>query len=521
MMKKKLSMILIAVMLLTACGSDSSQDLSYNVTDNSQQESVSRESMTLYMKIPQTLHPLENKEETVDSVLRLMFLPLVDIDASLKAQPSVAESWTFSADGLTLNLNLNSGILWQNGTALTADDVVYTVHCLLSAEEGTVYEHVKDYVASCSKNGAYSVSIRFHRAFSGNIYALNFPVISQAYYQQGNVSMAPMGNGAYNFVSYETANQMLLTANTTCIKGTPSISSVLVKILDSKETAENAFDQEMIDIYPTDAVSFGKFDALSEEEIIYYPSLEYDFIGFQMENSIFSSQKLRQAVAYALPKEEIAESAYLQQASMTNTPISSESWLYEENVEDYAYDLTQAKKLLEEEWQDTDGDKILENKETGEKLSFTILCNQENSIRRQIAQKLAEELKSIGCNVTVEAVPYQTYYERFTNGTFDMIIGGWKMSRMADFSVFFGTDGAYNYGGYSSEETDALLEQANTAVNENQIILAYSNLQKKLAEDLPYISIAYRKNVLLHHAEIEIPVVPTDEDPYHAAYAWE
>ena len=107
-MKKKLSMILIAVMLLTACGSDSSQDLSYNVTDNSQQESVSRESMTLYMKIPQTLHPLENKEETVDSVLRLMFLPLVDIDASSKAQPSVAESWTFSADGLTLNLNLNS-----------------------------------------------------------------------------------------------------------------------------------------------------------------------------------------------------------------------------------------------------------------------------------------------------------------------------------------------------------------------------------------------------------------------------
>ena len=106
--------------------------------------------LTLSMRIPETLNPLLNREETVDRILKLLFLPLLDFDESGKACPAVAQNWEFSADGRSLSMNLNSNIRWQDGTALTADDVVYSVNTLRNAPEDAVYKQVMNYVSGCS-----------------------------------------------------------------------------------------------------------------------------------------------------------------------------------------------------------------------------------------------------------------------------------------------------------------------------------------------------------------------------------
>ena len=71
--------------------------------------------LTLSMRIPETLNPLLNREETVDRILKLIYLPLLDFDETGKAMPAVAESWNMGEDGKTVSVQLKKDIMWQNG----------------------------------------------------------------------------------------------------------------------------------------------------------------------------------------------------------------------------------------------------------------------------------------------------------------------------------------------------------------------------------------------------------------------
>ena len=87
-----------------------------------------------------------------------------------------------------------------------------------------------------------------------------------------------------------------------------------------------------------------------------YTSNNYDFIGFNFKKELFQDKSLRQAVAYALPKENLMESVYLKYGVITNTPINPKSWLYEENVALYDYNPSMAATFLKNSgWTDTDG----------------------------------------------------------------------------------------------------------------------------------------------------------------------
>ena len=520
--------MLIFCLGLSGCGKKEEQ--TNNKVAAAKEESVAEKEpmLTLSMRIPETLNPLLNREETVDRILKLMYLPLMDFDESGKACPAVAESWEFSADGKSLSVQLNSSLQWQNGGTVTADDVVYSVQALRNAPEDAVYKKVLNYVSGCTKTGANSVVFTFHDAFSSNIAALRFPIISAAYYRGQNdpkadINLNPMGNGPYRLLSYRQASELKLEANPSYTGDMPQISQIRVKLTAGEETDINAFEQGMTDVLVTSAMEAGKYADESISGIHQFTSNQYDFIGFNFRRELFRDKSIRQAVAYALPRENLMESVYLNYAAMTNTPISPKSWLYEENVALYEYNPTMAATFLKNSgWTDEDKDDRLEKEVNGIKqnLKATILVNRENTGRVQIASKLKEELTAIGFEITVDKEDFAAYQEKFEGGDFDMVVGGWKCSEVTDLTPFFGTDGSLNYIGYSDPEVDALLGAARTAVGEGQTLLAYSSLQKKLTEELPYISIAYRNEAVFASRNIGGEVHPVESNVFRGIEKW-
>ena len=142
-------------------------------------------------------------------------------------------------------------------------------------------------------------------------------------------------------------------------------------------------------------------------------------------------------------------------------------------------------------WSDENGDGILEKPTAAGTITLqaSILVNEENSVRKQIASKLKEELQTIGFVCTLDAQPYAT-------------------------------GGSYNYIGYSNEEMDRLLETARTAVGEGMTLLAYSSLQKKLAEELPYISIAFREDAVFTSKYVGGEISPTSFNVFRNIEQW-
>ena len=174
-------------------------------------------------------------------------------------------------------------------------------------------------------------------------------------------------------------------------------------------------------------------------------------------------------------------------------------------------------------WTDTDGNGKLEKKVdngTTKQLRATILVNQENTERRQIASKLKDELTAIGFDITIDQQNFQTYQEKFINGQYDMIIGGWNCSNVTDLAPFFSTAGSLNYIGYTNKEVDQLLAAARTAIGDGPTLLAYSSLQKKLAEELPYISIAYRNEAVFASKNVSGNINPTEFDVFRDIETW-
>ena len=174
-------------------------------------------------------------------------------------------------------------------------------------------------------------------------------------------------------------------------------------------------------------------------------------------------------------------------------------------------------------WADTNQDGVLERtQEDGstQELRISILVNQENTARKQIAATMKEELETVGFAVTIDEQTYEVYSEKLQSGDFDLVVGGWRMSEVLDLTPFFATGGAYNYIGYTNEEIDQLLTAAQQAIQEGEMLLAYSNLQKRLSEELPYISIAYRQDVLMVSEEVTGEIQPNRINVFQNMESW-
>lgn len=491
-----------------------------------------QEGGTLYlcMRSALTLNPILNEDDSVDAILKLIYMPLIKLDQNHKPTPSIAQSWSFDETGTVLSMNLRSDITWQNGTNLTADDVIFSLQALDRAGENVVYKDCMKYISNYRKTGTYSVEITFHQNFSGNLYALQMPIVSRQYYGSENLEqspndMIPMGNGYFAFEKYVPAKEMVLNKCNSSFGTMAHIDKIVVTISTDEDTDLYSFEQGLTDLLVVSSSDMGKSDNENSTKYYEYTTNYFDFVGFNFTKSLFQDSNVRKAIASSLPKESILENVYLSRGSVTESFVNPQYWFYEANVTKYDFDIEQAQTYLEaSNWKDTNEDGILDRttNELTETFQISILYNTENEIRKQIAIRLADELRGIGAEVFLDGQPYEIYVQKLQSGNFDLFVGGWQFSVVPDYSFILHSSqvGQANYMRYQNAEIDALLDAAYSSVNEADIKTAYSNLQKKAAEELPFISVAFRNSVLLSSDRVYGEVKPLESNIYDTINQW-
>lgn len=535
-MKKKLLLLIVAcVMFLGACSKQEEVSLpeqSEPIAEAAPENAPTPKSggtLKLAMRTTQTLNPLMNEDETVDNILKLIYEPLIKLDNTGKAVPSIAESWSFSEDGSVLTLQLKNNILWHDGSTLTAEDVTFSMTTIRNSSENSVYKKCMENVAAFSSTGRNTVNITFLRPFSSNINYLCFPVISASYYRGGATNeknLSPMGTGSFRFESFIPSKELRLTATESSLKKRPYIDNVEAVVIPDKNTDLYSFDQGVIDAISAVETDMGKYDNSKNTKRYEYTMNYYDFVGFNFNTSILQDKRVRQAIAFSVPKEDIIDGVYLGHAVNADTAINPQYWLYEPETKKYDYNLSEARNLLKEAgWVDTNSDKIRDKtiNEYSEMLRLNILYNKENEERRQTAIRLADELKALGFEITLDGQPYDIYVEKLNNKDFDLFIGGWQLSSILDYSFMFHSsqiNGGTNFISYSNESMDALLNNAYNAVTEDAVKAAYSGLQKHMAEELPYISLVFRKSAVFTRERINGDIMPLPENVYDNIDSW-
>ncbi len=553
-MKHRFLIILLASLLiassLVGCNGEieSVEEKKDNIIDGLEYVIVEGGEVVLPLTPFNTLNPLMTKNTSYHYFSKLIFEGLFEFDESLKPIPRLVSSYEDTSNGL--KITLRDDIYWHDGEKFTTDDVIFTLNAikiatdvstynnLISTALGAFYSTDSIKYLTFIKIDDYNLEISTQEPFGNIKELLTFPIMPSHLFDSVSQTFTvedyiPIGTGPYKFSSYEKYKSIKLVANEKYVGGEPQISSIIGRVLENEELFLTAFDAGQIDITPTIGVDWDKYQQNSRINIFEYVSGEYEFIGFNFTNEVFSGvngSKIRQAINYGINRQEIIQKVYLGHGTQTDVPLNPNSWLISDAANTYGYSNEISKEILASlGYIDGDGDGILENQDG--KLSFKLITNPSNIYRLKTAQMIREDLSEIGIEVMLDfnseynedisldevENEWSELNSRLFSGQYDMAILGWQMSVIPELSSLFHSSQHINknFIKYSNLDLDNLLTRVNTSYSENDKLNNYASLQEFLVSELPYISLLYKNKSLLVNKDIRGELSPTYFNPYN------
>lgn len=506
---RAISLMLVCCLMLGGCSNtEITENNTAPNTETTAKQATVGGIMTLAMHKPETLNPIYNRDNTVDRVLRLIFEPLFVLDENMQAVPNLGESYTIS--GNTVTLKLKSGVKWEDGNNVCADDVIYTLKQLEKAELDTIYKSCSDNITSYSKIDDLTVKISYSKGLGSVGYSLCFPIIPKHYYSSNSADdMKPVGNGSYRFTDYTLVKEMNLTASETGLKGRPYISNINVKIMPDTLTEIQALEAGVIDAMVLDINSLGSLSTELSDTASEFSTNQFEFVGFNVQNEMFSNVSVRQGFAHLIPREDIINDIYINKMTESVTPINpANAYTSKVGESSYEFDTNLANTLF------SAGGKGFSS------FTFNILVNSENPSRVESAKMMSEAFNSIGMHTGVEAVSYDEYIKRLEEGNFTMYLGGVRLKENMDVVALAGSSGAINYGKYADVNMDKLIGDCTSAISEEGYKAALNELSKYISNQLPVIGIGFKSDILVTTNRIQGEKAPAINNIYGNINKW-
>lgn len=406
---------------------------------------------------------------------------LVRYTASLQFENDLAESYTLSPDCLTWTFILRDDAFFTDGEKVTAQDAAFTLETAKAAQGSVDLTYMESAVATDER----TLVVTLFQPMSIFLNTLASVGIVPEHAYDENYGRAPIGSGPYELLEWKAQEQMIFKANENYYGLKPKIKNVTVVFM-SEDAAFAAVKAGKVDVAYSNA-TLGKTQvegyrveaiASADNRGFTMPMLPNEGkrtqSGAIIGNNVTCNLEIRQAVAYAIDREEIAEvvlngfgrPAYSENDGMpwNNPTVSIQT------------DREYAKKLLEDNgWIDVDGDGIVEK--DGIKAEFSCIYPAGDSVRQAIAMAAAQQVREIGIKINVEGTSWDEIMQRMFS---EAVVMGWGSSSPNETYYLYRSDGAllddfYNPEGYMSSETDEYLSAALCALNAQQ---ANENWQK-------------------------------------------
>lgn len=464
---------------------------------------------------PNTLLPYTTDLLAAAEVQSLIFSGLVSLNDKLEWQPELAEAVPtphnggVSANGLTITYRLRPGVQWHDGRELTSADVKYTWQFIMNTKNPVVSRQGYDRIAAIDTPDARTVIMRFREPYAG--YLSLFPAILPEHIlaretdaAKAPFSRTPIGTGPFKIVSWRLADAITLEANPAYYRGRPKLDSIVYKILPDINIMLTQLKAGAIDIMSN--ISFAQLDqakAISGMRVLFTPNMVWEHIDFNLDKPLFQDLKVRQAVAFALDRQNMAATMLKGAAVVAVADQSPASWAYHSGVQPFVRDVNLAKNLLAEGgWQPgSDGIMVKD----GKRLSVNIATVSGNKSRETIQTAIQQQLREAGIEVNFSVyAPEHFSVSVLRQRNFDMALYGYVLEVDPDNTSLWhsrfipASSNGYagqNYSGWRNAEIDSLTAAGVHATDLEQRRQIYARIQELIAGELPSISLYFRANI--------------------------
>lgn len=314
----------------------------------------------------------------------------------------------------------------------------------------------------------------------------------------------PIGAGPFRFESQEGSNKVVFRAFDGYFGGTPPIDRLVFKVVKDDNTRLLALLGNSADLVQN-AVAPLMLPVVEDDdrlEIERAPSFKYTYIAFNLEHDLLKDVRVRRALAHGIDREAIIRYKFRGYATKSTGLIAPNHWAYNPDVPTYDYDPERAMKLLDEAgYTDPDGP---DGPEPRFEIEFKVSSNK---FRKSMAELIAHQLARIGIRVTVRAYEWGTFFSDIKSRNFAMTTLQWPsvlepslyrwIFHSSNIPSEDNRSAGANRGAYRNPRVDELLEQGDRETDPERRIGIYHEVQRILAEDVPYISLWHEDNLAI------------------------
>jgi peptide/nickel transport system substrate-binding protein len=426
---------------------------------------------------PDQLDPHKTSAYYSFEVLENVYDTLVEPDADLKMQPSLATSWDTSKDQLTWTFHLRDGVKFSDGSPLTSEDVTYSFNRIIKQKLNSAYKFstVKSVTAPDPTTVVFKLSAPTPNMLANVGGFKGLGIVEKANVDSGKIKTDPVGSGPFKVASYTSGDSIKLVRNDKYWGKRPALDGVTFTFVKDPTVAlQNLQSGEVqwTDNLPPQQVSSLK--SSSDVTVRTAPSTDYWYLTLNEARKPFDDVTVRRAVAYALDREAITKAAKFGQATVNQTAIPEGSqWYYD--YAPYDRDPQKAKQMLAQ---------------AGVKnLSMDLMVTSEYPETVRAAQVISSELGDVGIKVKIRTLDFGQWLDEEGKGNFDSFMLGWLGNLDPDeyYYAQHHTGASFNFQKYSNPQVDKLLEQGRTETDESARKQDYDQAAKLIVDDASYI----------------------------------
>ncbi len=446
---------------------------------------------------PSALNPNYAGDRVTLTINQSLFAPLFTINDGKKTFV-LAESLTQSKDFLTYTLKLRDNLTWHDGKKLTADDVVFTLASILDEKQHSpqrslfVLDGKPIQVKKVDDTTVDFVLPQVSAAFEGALVQVS-PIPKHIFenvedIEKSEKNFSPVGSGPFKFKEYKPGEYVTLERFDNYFAGKSYLDTVTYRITKDTNAANLAMQNGEIQMKFIDPQDYNKMNDMQMFNLIKYNEGRLVYIAFNLNIDVLQKKEVRQAIAYAIDKNELVQAAYssLDYAEPAHSLLTPDALYYTKELPTYEYNVEKAKELL---------------KKAGvNHLKLRLAYVNNNKPQTSQALYLQQKLKDIGIDIELQPLDPAAFSNKsqdMKNKDYDLSFGGYIMGYEPDAykSLFVSTE-AFNYSHYNNKEFDQLWSKAAVEVDTAKRAELYKKIQETVADDVPIYPIAYPKSII-------------------------
>jgi peptide/nickel transport system substrate-binding protein len=504
----QLWLLVFGICLISACsnGEDANAKLNpnYDVAHPASPGGTMIDAMT---GEPSGLIAMIAGESAASAIAGNLFNSLLKYDKNLDLTGELAQSWEVSADQRTITFHLKPNLKWSDQRPLTSADVLFTWQKVTDDNTRTPYGSDFKLVSKAETPDAKTFRVTYAVPYApaldtwAGLHILPKHLLQDQDINNTAFARHPVGSHYYKLSDWKNGQYLKLSRNPYASQGQANIEHLLSRIIPDKAAQFLELSADNIDSMALNPIQYARiFPSRADlsKNIGLYKELgnSYSYMGFNLKRKPFDDVRVRQAINFAIDKQEIIDGVLLGLGEPVASPYKPGTRWSNPNLQPYPYNPIKARALLREAgFADTNGDGILEK--DGKPFSFEILTNQ-NKEREMTAVLIQRRLKEVGIEVNIRVLEWASFLGRFIKPKqFDAVVLGWSLSLDPDqYGIWHSSQqapGQFNFISYSNPQADKLLEAGRIELNPDKRMKIYHAFSKILLEDSPviYLSAGY------------------------------